>query len=218
MLNMDMIGRLRDNTVQVLGAESAAEWGALVPPLCAGQRVACQLAGSGYGPSDHMSFYSGGAPVLHFFTGGHLDYHRVTDDTPRINTAGIAQVAAVVADTALALDLNPTLTYKKVAAPPAVGDVPMRGGSLGTIPAYGDDGKVPGVLLSDVVPDGPAAKAGLQKGDRIVKIGVTEVRNVEDLMLVLGEAVPGQETVIEFLRDGARQSRKATFGAPRSRR
>ncbi len=218
MLNMDMIGRLRDNTVQVLGAESAAEWGTLMPPVCAGQRVACQLAGSGYGPSDHMSFYSAGAPVVHFFTGSHLDYHRVTDDSPAINAAGIAQVAAVVADTALALDQAPALTYKKVAAPPAIGDVPMRGASLGTIPGYGDDGKIPGVLISDVVPGGPAAKAGLQKGDRIVKIGVTDVRNVEDFMLVLGEAVPGQEAAVEVLRDGARQTLKATFGPPRSRR
>ncbi|MBK9037021.1 MAG: M28 family peptidase [Myxococcales bacterium] len=218
MLNMDMIGRMRDNLVQVLGAESAAEWGALVPPLCAGERVSCQLAGSGYGPSDHMAFYSGGAPVLHFFTGGHLDYHRVTDDAPLINAAGIARVAAVVADVALALDAAPQLTYQKVAPPPSGGDIPMRGGSLGTIPAYGDDGKIPGVLLSDVVPDGPAAKAGLRKGDRLIKIGVTEVRSVEDLMLVLGEAAPGQQATIVFLRDGAQQSVKATFGAPRSRR
>ena len=47
---------------------------------------------------------------------------------------------------------------------------------------------------------------------------VTEVRNVEDFMLVLGEAVPGQEAAVEVLRDGARQTLKATFGPPRSRR
>ncbi|MEZ4403179.1 MAG: M20/M25/M40 family metallo-hydrolase [Kofleriaceae bacterium] len=218
MLNMDMIGRLRDNQVQVLGAESAPEWGAVVPPVCAARRVGCQLAGSGYGPSDHMAFYAAGAPVLHFFTGGHLDYHRISDDPATVNAAGLAVVADVVADVALAVDAAPALTYQKVAAPPAVGDVPMRGGSLGTIPAYGDDGKIAGVLLSDVVPDGPAAKAGLKKGDRIVKIGVTDVRNVSDLMLVLGEAAPGQEAAVVFLRDGARQTVKAVFGAPRSRR
>ena len=218
MLNMDMIGRMRDNQVQVLGAESAPEWATLMPPLCAGQRIKCQLAGSGYGPSDHMAFYSEGAPVLHFFTGGHLDYHRVTDDSPLINAAGLAQVAAVVADTALALDAAPTLTYRKVAAPQTGGDIPLAGASLGTIPAYGDDSKIPGVLLSDVVPGGAAEKAGLKKGDRITKIGVTDVRNVEDLMLVLGQAVPGQDAVILFLRDGKPQSVKATFGAPRARR
>jgi Tol biopolymer transport system component len=217
MLNMDMVGRLRDNMVQVLGAESADEWPTVVEPLCAKEGITCHLAGSGYGPSDHMSFYMGGSPVVHFFTGGHLQYHRATDDPPTINAAGLARVAAVVADTALALTTAKKLTYKKVPPPPKMGDIPLRGASLGTIPAYGDEGKIPGVLLSDVVPGGAAQKAGLRAGDRIVKIGVTDVRNVQDLMLVLGEAVPGQDAVIIYLRDGKKQTTKATFGAPRAR-
>ncbi len=217
MVNMDMVGRLRDNQVQVLGAESASEWAALIEPLCAKARIACHLAGSGYGPSDHMAFYMAGSPVVHFFTGGHLQYHRTTDDASTVNNAGAARVATVVADTVFALAATPKLTFKKVPAPPKMGDIPMRGASLGTIPAYGDDGKIPGVLISDVVPDGAAAKAGLQKGDRITKIGVTEVRNVQDLMLVLGEAVPGQEATILYLRAGKPRTTKATFGAPRAR-
>jgi len=218
MLNMDMVGRLRDNRVQVLGAESAVEWATLMAPLCAKAGLGCHFAGSGYGPSDHMAFYMGGTPVVHLFTGSHLQYHRVTDDAPLINAVGAAHVAQLMADTALALSSAPKLTYKKVPAPPKEGDIPMRGASLGTIPAYGDAGVVPGVLLSDVVPGGAAATAGLKAGDRITKIGVTEVRNVEDLMLVLGEAVPGQDAVILFLRDGKPQSVKATFGTPRARR
>jgi len=218
MLNMDMIGRLHDNRLQVLGAESAAEWGTLVPPICVAHQLVCQLAGSGYGPSDHMSFYTAGAPVLHFFTGGHLDYHRVSDDAPLVNAAGVAQVGALVADLALALDAGATATYKKEAAPPSMGDIPVRGASLGTIPTYGDDSNLPGVLVSDVVPGGAADKAGLKKGDRITKIGVTDVRNVEDLMLVLSEAVPGQQATVIYTRAGQSASTKATFGAPRARR
>lgn len=219
MLNMDMIGRLTGNRVQVLGAESAAEWGTVVPPICDKRRLDCQLAGSGYGPSDHMSFYMAGSPVLHFFTGGHLDYHRATDDAPAVNAAGIGAVAAVVADVALALDDSPfPLTYRKEAAPPSMGDIPMRGASLGTIPTYGEVSATPGVLLADVVPGGAAEKAGLKKGDRITKIGVTDVRNIEDLMLVLAEAVPGQEATIVYLRSGQQATTKAVFGSPRPRR
>ncbi|HUQ04543.1 MAG TPA: M20/M25/M40 family metallo-hydrolase [Kofleriaceae bacterium] len=217
MLNMDMVGRLRDNIVQVLGAESASEWATVVEPLCTKWRVVCHLAGSGYGPSDHMAFYMGGSPVVHFFTGGHLQYHRVSDDAPTVNAVGMARVAGLVADTALALAVAPKLTYKKVPPPPKMGDIPLRGASLGTIPAYGDEGKVAGVLISDVVPGGAAQKAGLEAGDRIVKIGVTDVRNVQDLMLVLGEAVPGQDTVVIYLRDGKKLTAKATFGEPRAR-
>jgi Tol biopolymer transport system component len=123
MLNMDMIGRLRDNTLGVLGGETAAEWPELVQPICAQKRVACVLGGDGYGPSDQTPFYAEGVPVLQFFTGAHDDYHKTTDDTERVNGAGGAQTALIVAEVAAAVSKrNASLTYKKVAAPLPEGD------------------------------------------------------------------------------------------------
>src|SRR6185295_2599851 len=84
MLNMDMVGRLRDNQVTVLGGESAEEWKTVVPPACERELVACTLSGDGYGPSDHSPFYAAGVPVLHFFTGPHEDYHKPSDDADKI--------------------------------------------------------------------------------------------------------------------------------------
>jgi hypothetical protein len=218
MLNMDMVGRMRANALQVLGSDSAAEWSALVQPACDAARVACAMSGSGYGPSDHMSFYAAGAPVLHFFTGGHLDYHKASDDADKINAAGGAQVAAIVADIGARVDVADPLTYKKVAPPPQAGDVRARGASLGTIPSYSEDPSAPpGVVLSDVVPDGAAQKAGLKAGDRIVDIGGTEVRNVHDLMFVLTAHKPGERTKVTYVRDGKRATVDAVFGVPRSR-
>ncbi len=217
MLNMDMVGRLRGDELSVLGADSSADWPALVEPACAAAGLRCKTTGSGYGPSDHMSFYIGGSPVLHFFTGAHPDYHKSTDDAPAVHAGGIAQIGRVVADIALAAAAAPKLDYKKETAPAPGGDMRMAGASLGTIPEYSDDGKVPGMLLSAVVGGGPADKAGLRRGDRIVQIGTTEVRNVQDLMLVLGQAKPGTEVEVVFLRDGQRQTVKATFATPRTR-
>jgi S1-C subfamily serine protease len=92
----------------------------------------------------------------------------------------------------------------------------MRGSSLGTIPSYADDPTAPpGVVLSDVVPDGPAQQAGLKGGDRITDIGGTEIRNVHDLMFVLTAHKPGQKTRITYVRDGVTKTVDATFGAPR---
>ena len=217
MLNMDMVGRLQGDRLQVLGAESSEQWPALVTPVCEAAGLRCSLSGSGYGPSDHMAFYIAGAPVLHFFTGPHPDYHRVTDDAPAVHAGGIAQVARVVADVALAADAAAQLDHHKATAPETGGDRPVRGASLGTIPEYSDEGKVPGMLLSAVVGGGPADKAGLKRGDRIVQIGDVEVRNVQDLMNVLTAATPGKEVTIIYLRDGKRETTKATFGAPRAR-
>jgi Tol biopolymer transport system component len=88
MLNMDMVGRMRENRLQVLGAESAAEWTELVDAACGSARVSCAASGDGYGPSDQTSFFAAGVPVLHFFTGTHTDYHKPSDTPDKVNAAG----------------------------------------------------------------------------------------------------------------------------------
>jgi Tol biopolymer transport system component len=218
MLNLDMVGRMRANHLQVLGADSAPEWQAMVEPACAAAAVDCTIGGSGYGPSDHMSFYAAGSPVLFFFTGGHLDYHKATDDADKINAIGGARVARIVGRIAQAVDGADRLTYRKVAPPPSGGDVRLRGSSLGTIPSYGEDPSAPpGMLISDVVPGGAAKKAGLRGGDRIVDINGTEIRNVHDLMFVLVANKPGTKARITFVRAGKRLTAEAVFGAPHRR-
>ena len=220
MLNMDMIGRMRGDKLSVSGGDSAKQWKELVAPACKAAQVDCTIGGSGYGPSDHMAFYVTGVPVLFFFTGNHLDYHTATDDADKINAAGGARVAMIVADVALATAKLGALDYVK--APPENvfgGDVRRKGASLGTVPSYDEDpSRPPGVLLSDVVPDGAAQKAGLAAGDRIVQIGATEIRNVADLMFVLETSKPGTEARITFVRNGKTAVVTATFGVPRGRR
>jgi S1-C subfamily serine protease len=99
------------------------------------------------------------------------------------------------------------------------GDLRRVGASLGTVPSYDEDPNAPpGMLLSDVIPDGPAAKAGLKGGDRIVKIGSVDIRSVNDLMFVLQAAKPGVEVQVTYLRNGKRETVTATYGAPRSRK
>ena len=221
MLNMDMVGRMKWNRLHVNGGDSAKEWKEIIAPLCAGARVDCTIGGSGYGPSDHMPFYIAGVPVVFFFTGSHREYHTANDDADKINAIGGARVAMIAAGATLAVANRPTqLSYVKL--PPEMprgGDARRTGASLGTVPAYGDDPKQEkGVALADVVPEGPAAKAGLAGGDRIVQIGTAEIASVADLMFVLQNAKPGEQTTITFIREGKKQTAQVTFGTPRGRR
>ncbi|HWU90613.1 MAG TPA: PDZ domain-containing protein, partial [Kofleriaceae bacterium] len=165
---------------------------------------------------DHMPFYIAGVPVLFFFTGSHREYHTPADDADKINAAGGARIAAIAAGAAFAVANHAPLTYVKSAPEaPMGGDVRRRGASLGTVPSYNDDPNQPkGLVLSDVVPNGPAAKAGLRAGDRITLIGTHEITSAADLMFVLQKEQPGTTTTITFVRDGKTQTVTATFAAP----
>jgi Tol biopolymer transport system component len=219
MLNMDMIGRMRGNTVAALGGETAAEWASLVPAACEAAAIRCRLSGDGYGPSDQTPFYAAKIPVLQFFTGPHGDYHKTTDDAHLVNAGGGARIATVVAGVGAAVANRPgELSYREVAAPLPAGDRRSWGASMGTIPDYADKGDVPGVLLSGVRPGGPAAAAGIQGGDRLTRIGKTEVRTVQDFVYVLQQAKPGERVPVELIRDGKKMTVKITFGESSRRR
>jgi hypothetical protein len=216
MLNLDMVGRLRGNTLQVLGSESAPEWKALIAAACDAARVECQASGDGYGPSDHMSFYVAGLPVLHFFTGAHADYHKPSDTADKLNDTGMVEVSQVVSRLVLAA-MDQKLTYQKVPQPVA-GDARSFNASLGTVPNYGGppNGQK-GVLLDDVRPEGGAMKAGMKRGDVIVKLGRFDISSVEDLMFVLMQARPGETVKAVVLREGKTLELEATFQEGRRR-
>ena len=214
MLNLDMVGRLRDERLTVFGVDTAAEWGELVSSACARARLECKQNGDGYGPSDHTAFYAADVPVLHFFTGAHDQYHRPSDDAPLLNATGGARVAALVADLALQVShRDERLAVVRAAAPPPSGDVRSFGASLGTIPDYSGppEGKT-GMPLAGVRPDGPAARAGLRRGDLIVGLAGREIRSIEDLMFVLRQSHPGEAAMVVVERDGERLELPIVFG------
>jgi Tol biopolymer transport system component len=213
MLNMDMVGRLRDNRVAILGGESAEEWSGLVQPICADLQIGCQLGGDGYGPSDQTPFYAAGVPVLHLFTGAHEEYHKPSDDVEFINAAGGARIANLVANLVADLTGIDGLTYKESEAPAPQGDVRGYGASLGTIPDYtGAPDNKTGMLLAGVRAGGPADAAGLLRGDRVIELLGHEIRDIYDLMYVLREAKPGQKGSVVVERGDERIETTVTFG------
>ncbi len=215
MVNMDMVGRLRDDKLSVLGGDSAEEWDDLVGPLCEHYGFECTVGGDGFGSSDHSAFFAADVPVLHFFTGTHSEYHKPSDDANLINAEGGARIAWLVSDVASTVaNREGELTLVKTS------DGPQRRmalkARLGTIPDYAGpaDGS-PGLLLSDVRPESPAEEAGLQRGDIIVQIGDMEIASVQDYMVVLSESNPGDTAPVIVIRDGERVEMEVTFGAPR---
>ncbi|MCK6546410.1 M20/M25/M40 family metallo-hydrolase [Myxococcota bacterium] len=220
MLNLDMVGRMRSNQLTILGGESAAEWSELVQPACQAARVSCTTTGDGFGPSDHTPFYAAGTPVLHFFTGSHSDYHKPSDRADRLNAIGTAKTAEITAALALALSKREKgLTYKQVPSPAPRGDLRSYNASLGTIPDYaGLPAGQRGVLLAGVRPGGGADKAGMKRGDILVRLGKHEIGSVSDLMFVLNASKPGETVTGEVLRDGKKVTLEVTFQESTGRR
>jgi Zn-dependent M28 family amino/carboxypeptidase len=116
MINLDMVGRLRDDQLLLQGSDTAKEW-----PEVIGAANADHLkleSGEGYGPSDHTVFNLRGVPVLFLFTGMHADYHRPTDTVDKLSFPGIEKVARFAFRLARTVADRPAaLTYVRATRP-----------------------------------------------------------------------------------------------------
>ncbi|MCI0658564.1 MAG: M28 family peptidase [Acidobacteria bacterium] len=216
MINLDMVGRLRDGELVALGSQTAPEWAALLE--AAGRQVPglkLNGRGDGYGPSDQTSFYASGIPVLHFFTGAHEEYHTPQDDPGTLNAQGAAQIEEFAVSLMQELATRLTrITYVRTSAGPAMeGDSRGYGAYLGTIPDYrAMESTEGGVLLADVRTGGPADRAGIRGGDRIVSMAGTRIENLYDMTFALQDNRPGETIDVTVLRGNERLTLQATLG------
>jgi Zn-dependent M28 family amino/carboxypeptidase len=212
MLNLDMVGRLRDDRLIVYGTGSATEFAPLLDSLNRAAKFELALRPDGYGPSDQSSFYAAGVPVLHFFTNVHEDYHRSTDDWQKIDAAGLERVAGFAANVAAAVANRPArLTF--VALPLTAHGGSATGGYgayLGTVPDM--SGTESGVRLAGVRAGSPADKAGLKADDVITRIGDYEVPDLEAMTSALRNHKPGDTVEIVVRRGNALTTLTATLG------
>jgi len=216
MINLDMVGRLRDDTLLALGSESAPEWADSIA-RAAGEVAGIRVTGrgDGYGPSDQTSFYASMVPVLHLFTGAHEQYHTPDDDAATVDAHGAARVALFGTSLASDLALRPArLTYARSTSGPLFGgDSRGYGAYLGTVPDYrAMESSEGGVLLADVRPGGPADRAGIRGGDRIVAMAGTRIENLYDMTFALQDHRPEDTIDVVVVRDGQRLTLRATLG------
>lgn len=204
MLNMDMIGRMRQDNLAVFGIGTSPQWKTIVEELNKTRGFVLKLNEDGFGPSDHSSFYAKDIPVLHFFTGVHDDYHKPTDTADRINIISEQAVVSYIYDIAARVNRQDERLAFSKAQSSGQGRA-MNSSfrvSLGTVPEYAEG--VEGVKLSGVRPDSPADKAGVKAGDIIVQLAGKNVKSVQDYVFVLQEMKPNEPVVMVVVRDGKR--------------
>lgn len=219
MINMDMVGRLRNSSLTVGGVGTSPAWKPLLDKLNLlatngsssggeARRFNMSLSQDGFGPSDHQSFYVRDIPVLFFFTGTHDDYHKPSDTAEKINAEGITAIAEFVREVAAAVATEPErIAFNRV----KVESRPTGRGFrvyLGTVPNYSDQSD--GMKLDGVRPGSPAERAGLKAGDFIVKLGSVPIKNVYDYTYALGELKAGEEIDVHIRREGREMTLKLT--------
>lgn len=207
VINLDMIGRLNNDTKKMVigGVGTAPDFSPLID-LMPGNLTAMKDS-SGIGPSDHTSFYLKNLPVLFFFTGGHSDYHKPSDDADKINYKGEMEVLEYIVGFTQRLDGRAKLVFQETKK--KAEDTPNFKVTLGIMPDYAFDGA--GVHIDGVTDNRPAAKAGLKKGDVIIQLGDTEVSDIQAYMRGLAKYKKGDTTTVKVKRDNEVLEKSVTF-------
>ncbi|MEC8320514.1 MAG: M28 family peptidase [Planctomycetota bacterium] len=221
MLNLDMIGRLRNDTLAVGGMDSAVGLLERIRPDLEASGLDIVADPNGRGPSDHASFYGAGIPVMYFFTGTHDDYHRPGDFGWTVNPRGAAKV----------IDLVDAVATRLATDPDRLDFGDGRGGGIATRPSRpaGNDrgyasvrlgirpgmsgGEGFGVKVESVSPGTSAEEGGILAGDVIVAWGGEDLVDVMDMVGRLREHKPGDVVPMVVLRDGAEVELDVTMKA-----
>jgi hypothetical protein len=209
MVNLDMVGRLREDRLTVYGTGTSAGFAELVDRVNQKHGLELNKRASGLGPSDHASFSRRQVPVLFFITGMHSDLHRPTDTVEKLNVAGLRRVTGLVGDvvTALAAAGQPP---QFVAVPEDQPNRPFLGVSVSDEPASGG-----GYAIRAVLPNMPAYKAGLREGDVILRCGDRELKEADDLPHTVAKQKIGDKVRLQVRRGTEQLDVDVTLGGTR---
>ena len=194
VLNIDMLGRLRDGRVITVGWRSAPG----LRPFLASHNITNDLL-LAYQPqviadSDHYPFYAAGVPAIHLDTDKHDDYHRPSDDPDKINWDGLRRMTEYSYRLALDAANRPDFPrFRREALsepapswfnPKDAASPPVRLGVNWDLEQLRQNV----VVVSQVTPGSPAAIAGLRAADRIVRLGAWKMGTADELKMVIQTA------------------------------
>lgn len=204
MINLDMIGRLNPDTrtISIGGTGTSLQSDSIITMLEKKRGFTVNHSPDGYGPSDHAPFYSENIPVFYFTTGAHEDYHTPQDDLDKLDLNGAVNVLNMVADlTSVLAHQNTILTFKESGSKQSARYGRNMKVTLGIVPdMVSTDNN--GLGVDGVRKGGPAERAGILKGDKVVSIDGQSIANIYEYMARLGKLVPGQVSTVEVMRNG----------------
>jgi len=207
MINLDMIGRVREGKVYIGGAATGTNFRETLEPVLARYPMHMDFSETtGYGSSDHTSFTTKQVPVLFFFSGLHADYHKPSDTWDKIDAPDAAKLLDLIAEVSVQLCAEaerPQFVRVQEPENPHAGKMVGSAGSgygpeFGSIPDFAE---IPnGVRFADIRPGTPAAQAGLRAGDILVEFDGKPIGNLYDFTYALRSKKPGDMVTVKVLR------------------
>ncbi len=208
MINMDMIGRIKDDKVYIGGVGTGSTFKPILEQAQKeqsqeGSAFKIEYCAGGYSSSDHTSFVSKKIPVLFFFSGLHSDYHKPSDTWEKINAPSAARLLDMIRNVTVQLASAagaPAFQTVVEEKPPSGERGAGYGPYFGSIPDFGETAN--GMKFADVKPGSPAAKAGLKAGDVLIQFGDKPIKNLYDFTDALRRSKIGDVVEVKVLRDG----------------
>ena len=201
MVNLDMVGRMRDNAMSVSGTGTSSGFKAMAEAAAAQTKLNISCTPDGYGPSDHASFVAQEIPVLFLTTGGHMEYHTPDDVPSTLNYDGMQQTLDFSQELITRLASMPTTPdYISVPSSNTMKHAKFKV-TLGLMPDVMGVSRIPGLRADIVVAGKPAHTAGIRSGDIIQEIDGKPVKNMDDYMQRLSELEPDTTIPVKVLRN-----------------
>ena len=194
VLNVDMLGRLREGKLTVMGWRSAAGLRARLTAVNPLGDLHYLYTPTVIADSDHYPFYEAGIPSIHFDTGKHEDYHRPSDDADKLNYEGIQRLSEMVFRLAFTAANDPSLPkFRREALAesppnwmtPRAAESPQLRLGVAFDPKESRNGVA---LITQVAFGSPAQRAGIRPGDRIDRMGHWSGGEVDDLRTIIQTA------------------------------
>ena len=200
MVNLDMVGRMRDNALSVSGTGTSSQFKAMAEQVGEQQQLNVTCTPDGYGPSDHASFVAVDIPVLFLTTGGHMEYHTPDDVPSTLNYDGMQQTLEYSQELISRLASMPeTPDYISVPAANTMSHAKFKV-TLGLMPDVMGQSRIPGLRADIVVAGKPAHAAGIRSGDIIQEIDGKPVNDMNGYMERLSELEPDTTVPVKVLR------------------
>ena len=202
MVNLDMVGRMRDDAMSVAGTGTSSSFKALAENVGKQTNLKISCTADGYGASDQASFVAADIPVLFLTTGGHMEYHTPFDKPHTLNYDGMQQTLDYAKELISQLAEMPQRPdYINVPSTVSMSHTKFKV-TLGLMPDVMGASSIPGLRADIVVAGKPAHKAGIRSGDVIQEINGMPVKDINEYMECLSKLQAGTIIPVKVLRNG----------------